>query len=137
MVEAINDFESVTFGTYRNVSMQRWHDEGVVFIGDAAHATSPHLGQGVNLALEDALSLATALTVSGNFERACQKYTRERRAKLRYYQQLTKLLTPYFQSRGWMKGKLRDIALPWLPSLPWIGNEMLRTLSGTKQGWLG
>ncbi|MFO7290430.1 MAG: FAD-dependent monooxygenase [Bacillota bacterium] len=38
-----------------------WHRGPVVLIGDAAHATSPHAGQGASLALEDAIVLARCL----------------------------------------------------------------------------
>ena len=38
-----------------------WHRGRVVLIGDAAHATTPHLGQGASLALEDVLVLADLL----------------------------------------------------------------------------
>lgn len=38
-----------------------WRQDGLVLIGDAAHTCSPVLGQGVNLALQDALELAPIL----------------------------------------------------------------------------
>jgi 2-polyprenyl-6-methoxyphenol hydroxylase-like FAD-dependent oxidoreductase len=38
-----------------------WHKGPVCLIGDAAHATSPHIGQGASLALEDAVVLARCL----------------------------------------------------------------------------
>ncbi|MFS8513560.1 MAG: FAD-dependent monooxygenase [Planifilum fulgidum] len=38
-----------------------WHRGPVVLIGDAAHATSPHAGQGASMALEDAIVLAQCL----------------------------------------------------------------------------
>jgi 2-polyprenyl-6-methoxyphenol hydroxylase-like FAD-dependent oxidoreductase len=41
--------------------LKTWSTGRVVLIGDAAHAISPHAGQGVSLALEDALCLAKCL----------------------------------------------------------------------------
>ena len=38
-----------------------WHRGRVVLIGDAAHATSPHVGQGAAQAVEDAVVLAEEL----------------------------------------------------------------------------
>ena len=38
-----------------------WHKGRVVLIGDAAHASTPHLGQGAGLAIEDAVVLADEL----------------------------------------------------------------------------
>lgn len=39
----------------------RWSDGNIVLIGDAAHALTPGLGQGANVALEDAIELCTIL----------------------------------------------------------------------------
>ena len=128
-------FDDFAFGTYCNVSMKEWCSNGVLFIGDSAHATSPHLGQGVNLALEDAETFAKAFNESKKLEEAYVVFRRERRRKIRFYQSLTGMLTPFFQSQGSIRGSLRNVALPWLPGLPWVGKEMLRTLSGTKNGW--
>ncbi|WP_428962675.1 FAD-dependent monooxygenase [Micromonospora fluostatini] len=42
-------------------SLPRWHHGRVCLVGDAAHATSPHVGQGASLAMEDAVVLAKCL----------------------------------------------------------------------------
>jgi kynurenine 3-monooxygenase len=43
-----------------------WHDDGfLAILGDAAHATAPFLGQGVNIALEDAAALVRAFDTGG------------------------------------------------------------------------
>ena len=40
---------------------QRWHTDGLLCIGDAAHAMSPAGGVGINLAVQDAVGAATLL----------------------------------------------------------------------------
>ncbi|WP_416969536.1 FAD-dependent oxidoreductase [Streptomyces sp. 4F14] len=42
-------------------SLERWHKGRVCLVGDAAHASSPHVGQGASLAMEDAVWLAKCL----------------------------------------------------------------------------
>jgi 2-polyprenyl-6-methoxyphenol hydroxylase-like FAD-dependent oxidoreductase len=47
------------------VPKDQWVNGRVVLIGDAAHATTPHLASGAGLAVEDALVLGEELTRSG------------------------------------------------------------------------
>jgi FAD-dependent urate hydroxylase len=42
-------------------TLPRWHSERICLVGDAAHATSPHIGQGASLAIEDAVFVAKCL----------------------------------------------------------------------------
>ncbi len=41
--------------------LERWHRDGLLAIGDAAHAMSPAGGVGINLAIQDAVAAANAL----------------------------------------------------------------------------
>lgn len=41
--------------------LDRWYTDGLLFIGDAAHAMSPALGVGINLAIQDAVAAAALL----------------------------------------------------------------------------
>jgi 2-polyprenyl-6-methoxyphenol hydroxylase-like FAD-dependent oxidoreductase len=41
--------------------LPRWYSDGVLFIGDAAHAMSPVGGVGINLAVADAVAAARVL----------------------------------------------------------------------------
>ncbi len=135
LLKQLSGFGDFTFGTFRSVAMHVAFGERFVFIGDAAHAMSPHLGQGANLALEDAECLVDCLENSTDPATAFRAFHRIRRKRIRFYRQLTALLTPFFQSDGSWRAPLRDLALPWMPYLPWIGSQMLYTLSGTKRGW--
>ena len=56
----LRSFDQLLPASYRQVSLPRWHDGTLVLLGDAAHALSPQLGQGANLALMDAAALADA-----------------------------------------------------------------------------
>ncbi|KAL0581826.1 hypothetical protein V5O48_000194 [Marasmius crinis-equi] len=51
----------VKFGLYDRPKLETWHKGRVVLVGDAAHPTSPHLGQGANQALEDIYHLVRCL----------------------------------------------------------------------------
>jgi salicylate hydroxylase len=58
--------ETFWWGLYDREPLQRWSTRRVTLIGDAAHAMLPHLGQGANQAIEDAITLAVLLGVAGD-----------------------------------------------------------------------
>ncbi|KZT54768.1 FAD/NAD(P)-binding domain-containing protein [Calocera cornea HHB12733] len=49
------------YGLYERTMRDVWHKGRVVLVGDAAHPTSPHLGQGANQAMEDCYHLVRLL----------------------------------------------------------------------------
>jgi len=51
-------------GMYDRAPLSRWSSGRLTLLGDAAHPMLPHLGQGVNQALEDAVALAALLGAS-------------------------------------------------------------------------
>jgi len=59
----------------------RWHRGRVVLLGDAAHPTTPNLGQGACMAIEDALVLARAVVQAGNPEEAFRRFFAARRRR--------------------------------------------------------
>ena len=62
-----------------------WHVGRVVLIGDAAHATTPHLASGAGIAVEDALVLAEELALArGDVEGALKAFTERRFARCCY-----------------------------------------------------
>jgi len=66
---------------YDVASLPRWSNGRTVLVGDAAHAVSPHSGQGASMALEDAIVLAKALRRQGGHERAFAAFEAERRPR--------------------------------------------------------
>jgi 2-polyprenyl-6-methoxyphenol hydroxylase-like FAD-dependent oxidoreductase len=135
IVEQIRDITQLAFTQYRDVRMPRWHGDRIVFIGDAAHATSPQLGQGANLALWDAMCLADAFAADHTgVAAALAAYTAGRRHHLAYYQLATRALTPFFQSDSRLLGLMRDLVFPaswWLAPLR---RRMVRTMAGVDRG---
>ena len=134
LVRQIEDPAQVTFAAYHDVILRPWHTRNVVFLGDAAHATSPQLGQGCNLALADAQALAGALAAAESLPAALADYSRARRRQLAFYQHATRWLTPFFQSDSRVAGQLRDLAMPLGMRLPWLRRQMVLTMCGVKRG---
>jgi len=126
-----------TFAEYRDVVMSRWHAPRLAVLGDAAHATSPRLGQGVNLALWDARELALALGVEAALPAALARFSRARRRHISFYQRASRWLTPFFQSGIPGAGLARDVAFPLAARIPWVERQMALAMAGMKTGWLG
>jgi 2-polyprenyl-6-methoxyphenol hydroxylase-like FAD-dependent oxidoreductase len=61
-----------------------WHKGRVVLLGDAVHATTPHLGQGAGMAIEDAIVLADELARHDEIETALTAYRDRRFERCRY-----------------------------------------------------
>lgn len=60
-----------------------WHIGRVVLVGDAVHATSPHLASGAGIAVESALVLAEELDCADSVEAGLQAYHDRRIARCR------------------------------------------------------
>lgn len=60
-MDAIESMDDVKHLDVRLNRLTRWHTEGLLCIGDAAHAMSPIGGVGINLAVQDAVAAAAVL----------------------------------------------------------------------------
>ncbi len=61
-----------------------WHHGRVVLLGDAVHTTTPHLGQGAGMAIEDALVLADEIDKQATPEAAFTAYRDRRYERCRF-----------------------------------------------------
>ncbi|GAB3989537.1 FAD-dependent monooxygenase [Spirosoma daeguense] len=92
----------------------RYAFDRVLLLGDAAHATTPNLGQGACQAIEDAVILANELSTSTSPENAFASFERRRLQR-----------THYVTNTSWRIGKAAQISNPLLAS---VRNGLLRIL---------
>jgi len=77
--EQITDSSQVVYKPMEVVFVDEpWFKGRVLLIGDAAHATTPHLGQGAGMAIEDALVLSMELVGEGSLEAKLQRFMARR-----------------------------------------------------------
>ena len=67
-----------------------WSKGRVVLIGDAAHASSPHIAQGAAMAIEDAVVLADLLAEQQDVAAALQEFERRRFPRCKFVQDLSR-----------------------------------------------
>jgi 2-polyprenyl-6-methoxyphenol hydroxylase-like FAD-dependent oxidoreductase len=84
----------------------------MVLLGDAAHPTTPNLGQGANMAIDDAISLARALRDEPSVAIAFDRYERERLPRTRQ-----------IVERSWSFGQM---CLWRSPTAVWLREAMVR-----------
>jgi 2-polyprenyl-6-methoxyphenol hydroxylase-like FAD-dependent oxidoreductase len=132
-----NGHADFVHATYRDVWVDPPFSGRMLFIGDAGHGTSPQLGQGANLALEDAVTLGMALegATEDTLPQRLKSYWRARRDPLLYYRRASWLLTPFFQSDMRLLGFLRDTFAP-LGRLRFVDYLNVTTLAGIRTGFL-
>lgn len=77
--------DSIHFSAIQEVTQIPWVSGRIVLVGDAAHAMSPNMAEGVGMALEDALVLAQTLAAG----RPLHEYETRRRPRVRFVQTQT------------------------------------------------
>lgn len=94
--------------------IQRFAFGNVVLIGDAAHATTPNMGQGACQAIEDAVVLADELARCTSPELAFAAFERRRLKR-----------THFIVNNSWQLGKIAQWSNPWLVS---VRNTLFRLI---------
>lgn len=127
---------------YRDVVLSKFGAGRIGILGDAAHAMSPQLGQGANMALLDAWAISQALYQTQNQDTFSQQnlwqhYHQLRLSSVRFYQFFSRLLTPFYQSHHRWTAPLRDYSFRAMYQLSFFRREMAITISGLKTGAFG
>jgi 2-polyprenyl-6-methoxyphenol hydroxylase-like FAD-dependent oxidoreductase len=94
--------------------MDRYAYGNLLFIGDAAHATTPNMGQGACQAIEDALVLAKCLEENPVVEEAFRTFEQKRLER-----------THYIVKQSWQLGKMAQWESPLLTRLR---NVLIRSI---------
>jgi 2-polyprenyl-6-methoxyphenol hydroxylase-like FAD-dependent oxidoreductase len=134
LIAGLSRPDDLTFATYSDMTMRTPIGERLVIVGDAAHCTSPQLGQGANLGLADAATLTRCLEETDDLTDGLVRYAEARRRHVRFYQFASRWLTPFFQSESRTAAAMRDLAFGPAQRLPFARRHMLATLAGIKTG---
>jgi 2-polyprenyl-6-methoxyphenol hydroxylase-like FAD-dependent oxidoreductase len=85
--ERITDPEEVVYRPMEVVFIDGdWYEGRVLLVGDAAHTTTPHMGQGAGMAIEDAVVLSELLEEDRPVDRTLREFMERRFERVKYVQ---------------------------------------------------
>ena len=130
-VSQLQSVEELNLAVYHHRTGDAVSSDRLFHVGDSWHCTSPQLGQGANMALIDAAALADAFGRSSALSDVGKKYRKARMFHIGFYQMLSIIFTPLYQSDGFVKPWIRDMVIQHFARWPIIRNLIAKTVSGT------
>ncbi len=130
LLNSIVSPEQMVLARYDHHTLALPFGRRLAFIGDSAHATSPQLGQGANMALLDVFALTQALKESQDLPTALDAYARKRRLHVKLYQGLSRVFTPFYQSDSLVLPLFRDHLVAALSRVPHVQRLLASIVSG-------
>lgn len=97
---------------YDMPELQQWSAGRVLLMGDAAHAVSPHSGQGASLAIEDGIVLAACLADSSDYVGAFARFENLRRERSHRAIAMGRAVGSQKHAQSWLALRIRDLMLP-------------------------
>ncbi|MFC4436401.1 MULTISPECIES: FAD-dependent oxidoreductase [Natrialbaceae] len=113
-------------------SLSTWHQDTVCLIGDAAHATSPHVGQGASLAMEDAIVLVKCLRDVEGVSDAFTAFEELRRERVEAIVEMSRETRNQKAPSNMITRKFRDLVLPFFLKQ---GVERFEQIYSYRVGW--
>ena len=101
-------------------------------MGDAAHAVTPHSGQGASMALEDALVLAACIATETTPIASFRRFESLRRKRVEEAVALGRQGGQQKKAQSWLALRLRDLMLPLFVPLGQKAQERMFTYRADK-----
>lgn len=115
VIEATKPNECVRQDIYDRKPEANWTDGRVTLLGDAAHPTTPALGQGGCMAIEDAVSVAKQLSMGGDIAAALRRFNSARRERTTYIVNQARLQGRLYHGGNQVLGAARQLMLGAAP----------------------
>jgi 2-polyprenyl-6-methoxyphenol hydroxylase-like FAD-dependent oxidoreductase len=115
IAEAADEDAILRNDAYYLEPLRRWSEGRVVLVGDAAHATTPGVGQGAAQAIEDAVVLADRLARTGDVATALGEYEAIRRPRAEAVLKISRRTDKAAQLASPLGWRLRNALVRRLP----------------------
>jgi 2-polyprenyl-6-methoxyphenol hydroxylase-like FAD-dependent oxidoreductase len=86
LLDSLARDDQIHCSAVESLELPEWREGRVLLIGDAAHASSPMMGQGGCMAIEDAVVLAELLETSPTADAALDAFSPRRRPRVDWVQ---------------------------------------------------
>jgi 2-polyprenyl-6-methoxyphenol hydroxylase-like FAD-dependent oxidoreductase len=107
----------VVSSTLDVATLPTWSRKRTLLIGDAAHATSPHAGQGASLALEDAMRLGRLMQDGEEFGVTFENFENERRSRAERVVALARRngnnKREFSATGAWIRDRMLKVLIPY------------------------
>lgn len=135
-LEQITSWEQVHYMPCYRIRTSTWIANGAALLGDAAHSFNPHVAQGRNQGMEDAVALADTLELcfkNDDFSRvSLLPYEEARKKTAEIYERLGNELTLFWNAGVEPLVWIRNRVFRQLNRKPALMYKMLTTVSGIK-----
>jgi 2-polyprenyl-6-methoxyphenol hydroxylase-like FAD-dependent oxidoreductase len=115
VIEASDETAILRNDVYDLEPLPRWREGRVVLVGDAAHATTPGVGQGAAQAIDDAVVLADQLVRSDELATALAEYESIRRPRAEAVLRLSRRVDKAAQLASAVGWRFRNAMLRLMP----------------------
>ncbi|HEX8072099.1 MAG TPA: FAD-dependent monooxygenase [Pyrinomonadaceae bacterium] len=115
LIEVTPDEHVLRNDIYDIEPMRSWHAGRVVLLGDAAHPTTPNMGQGACMAIESAFTLARSISEAVEVEGALGTYERARMKRTAWVTRQSRMAGRVGQVEGRVACAARDLLLAAAP----------------------
>jgi 2-polyprenyl-6-methoxyphenol hydroxylase-like FAD-dependent oxidoreductase len=116
VAEAADESAILRNNVYYLDPLPRWSHGRIVLVGDAAHATTPGVGQGAAQAIEDAVVLADRLAGSDDLGAALAEYEATRRPRAEAVLKVSRRADKAAQLASPLGWRLRNLLVRLLPA---------------------
>ncbi len=103
LINSVDEKDIIRTDLFDFEPMKNWTDGRVVLLGDAAHATTPNLGQGACQAIEDAYFIAQAMHENTAVATAFKVFQSKRIQKATYITNTSWQFAQLVNTSGWLK----------------------------------
>jgi 6-methylpretetramide 4-monooxygenase len=133
-LRSVSAWDQVGYMPCLRVRADRWTADGAAIIGDAAHAMNPHVAQGRNQAMEDAVALAEVIRdgfASGTFhQKSLNRFEKQRRPVVERLQRMSDELTILWNTGLPPLAWFRDRIFEGMQRHTRIREGVVKTISG-------